>query len=47
MTCTNLGDGFATLEWVLRMAEKDGLVWDDARFTASGRQRYLDLLSSK
>lgn len=44
---TNLGDGFATLEWVRRMAEKDGLVRDDVRFTPNGRQRYLEMLSSK
>ncbi|GJE62062.1 hypothetical protein [Methylobacterium trifolii] len=38
----NLGEGFATTDWVRRLAEAEGPVQSDVRFTAVGWQAYLD-----
>lgn len=44
---TVLGPDCATLEWALRLAENEGPVQGDVRFTPRGWRDYLVLLSSK
>lgn len=41
---TNLGEEFATLEWVQRLAQGAGPVQGDVRFTAAGWKAYLSAL---